>query len=46
MTAGEAARPGRDWNAGTPKGIRTPDLLLEREVSLASRRWGHAKTIA
>ena len=26
--------------AGTPKGIRTPDLHLERVASWASRRWG------
>ncbi len=26
---------------GSPRGIRTPDLRLERAVSWAARRWGH-----
>ena len=29
---------------GTPNGIRTRDLRLERAVSLAARRWGRTKT--
>ena len=30
-----------EGEAGTPRGIRTPDLHLERVMSWAARRWGH-----
>ncbi len=43
----EVALDGRVMSTvrcGTPNGIRTRDLRLERAVSLAARRWGRAKT--
>src|SRR5262249_46046968 len=39
IVSGAASRPLRA-RAGAPKGIRTPDLHLERVASWASRRWG------
>src|SRR5215207_7900630 len=37
---GSGAVRGRRRTIGPPKGIRTPDLRLERAASWATRRWG------